>query len=69
MEHTFSPMLEAQSESDFNVHDNARIQIQNRGGSGWLQLINVMNVNCPVNQWNEEDGSTEFIILFTEYRL
>ena len=78
MDHTFSAMLEPQSESDFNVHYEARIQIQNRGGSGWIQLIHAINVNCPVNrerivwkwdQRNNKDGSTEFIISFTGYRL
>ena len=41
MDHTFSLMLEPRSESDFKVHYDARIQIQNQGGSGWIQLINV----------------------------
>ena len=39
-DHTFRSMLEPQSESDFNVHYDARIQIRNRGGPGWLQLVN-----------------------------
>ena len=78
MDHTLSPMLEPQSHSDINVHYEARIQIQTRGGSGWLQLNNVINMNCTVNrerivwkqdQRNEKDGSTEFIISFTGYRL
>ena len=59
MDHSFSPMLEPR-ESDFNVHYDARIEIQTRGKFGWLQLVNAINVNFNESVTNcVETGSKE----------
>ena len=39
MDHTFTLMLGPQCDFDFNEDGDARTQIQNRGGPGWLRLV------------------------------